>query len=78
MPGLGELAMPSKSFLLSKTLWFNAVTYLLSHTGVFAALGISSQWQITIVLALNVVLRVVTNGPITFNVNFLKLFMASK
>jgi hypothetical protein len=58
-----------KPFWMSKTLWFNflagAATYLLNHSGAFSALGLTPEWQTTIILAVNVILRCVTNAPLT-------------
>ena len=54
-----------KSIFTSKTMWINAIaiasTWFLNHQGVMKDIGLDADTQVTILAAVNVLLRWVTN-----------------
>jgi hypothetical protein len=59
----------TKSFLASKTLWVNAITFVATGTGFFAGALTSHQdlvcWLVLIQAAANIVLRFLTKETVT-------------
>jgi hypothetical protein len=58
--------MEGKSFLLSKTLWFNALAFIATIFGVAELESVEMKEEIivAVVAAVNVVLRFLTKEPI--------------
>lgn len=56
-----------KSIFQSKTFWVNLITFLLVILGqdVLVSIGLTAKLQMVIITTLNVILRFITNQPVT-------------